>query len=168
MRLYSTPKSIKAGEITALAILETIIAASIAIYIASRRNSLMHIAIAASIAPFLLLRTIHSVNLVATWTGFANKYFNMIFESLYRDGKRSGGLFLPSIIFPIITPLILLSIFIIKIGALIFVLFRHPIDMIVEIPRNWFRLTFCTDIVHPAQIIPDFEGVLDKLWGGPI
>jgi len=57
MRLYSTAESVDKGEISLLAILETILATAIAIYLSVTFDSFKWIAWSACIAPFLLLRT---------------------------------------------------------------------------------------------------------------
>jgi hypothetical protein len=57
LRLYSTPASVEAGEVSLLAIAETIAATSIVVYFAIWRDSLFFIAITAIAAPSLLLRT---------------------------------------------------------------------------------------------------------------
>src|SRR5688500_11684274 len=53
----STPESAAAGEITLLAILETLLAAALAIVCIKVFHTATHIVIGALIAPFLLLRT---------------------------------------------------------------------------------------------------------------
>jgi hypothetical protein len=51
MRLYSTPESAKAREVSALAIIETSIAIAVTFFIAYRHETVLHIAIGAFLAP---------------------------------------------------------------------------------------------------------------------
>lgn len=68
MRAYSTPESTAAGEATLLAIAETVLAVAVVAWIAFTRTSVAHIAVAACLAPFLLLRTERSTALAVAWS----------------------------------------------------------------------------------------------------
>ena len=57
MRWFSNHESAARGEVSILAIIETLIAISISIGIAIYYDTTLHILISACIAPFLLLRT---------------------------------------------------------------------------------------------------------------
>src|SRR5271157_2153847 len=63
MLLHSTTESVDKGEISLLAILETILATAIAIYLSVKFDSLKWIAWPACVAPFFLLRTQDSIKL---------------------------------------------------------------------------------------------------------
>ncbi|MBT3013547.1 MAG: hypothetical protein KUF77_18615 [Candidatus Thiodiazotropha sp. (ex Lucina aurantia)] len=76
IRLHSSVKSLRNGDITILAIIETLLAVSVSLFVAVTYETLIHIAIGACIAPFLLLRTTKSTEqglklfeefLQATW-----------------------------------------------------------------------------------------------------
>ncbi len=60
MRFHSTLESVEAGEVSVLAVLETVLAVSVALYVAFRFDYTMHIAFGAIVAPFLMLRTTRS------------------------------------------------------------------------------------------------------------
>ena len=67
-RWTSTPLSADRGEISVLAIVETFVAISISLGIAWYYETIIHIAVSACIAPFLLLRTHRSTVLgVKKW-----------------------------------------------------------------------------------------------------
>ena len=63
MRFHSTLESVKNREMTVLAILETVAAVSLSIWLATRSGSLFYIVVATLLAPFLLLRTGESTKL---------------------------------------------------------------------------------------------------------
>jgi hypothetical protein len=67
MKLTSTPKSSLAGEITVLAIIETVVAVSIAICIAVYTGTVIQIVIGCCVAPLLLLRTDESTQMALKW-----------------------------------------------------------------------------------------------------
>ena len=74
MRLYSTAESVDKGEISILAIVETIAATSLAIYLSVKFGSFKWIAWSACIAPFLLLRTEQSTVLgIKLWDEIADQ-----------------------------------------------------------------------------------------------
>ena len=77
MRVLSTAESVDNGEITLLAILETIVATSVAIYLSVTFGSFKWIAWSVCIVPFLLLRTTHStllgLDLMKQYTDWALK-----------------------------------------------------------------------------------------------
>src|SRR4051812_34639974 len=56
MRLFSGLESVRRGEPSVLAIVETMIASGISIWLAWWENSIQHILIASALAPLLLLR----------------------------------------------------------------------------------------------------------------
>jgi hypothetical protein len=57
VRLFSTPESVRRGELSMLAIAETIAASGLSFWLAWRLGSIEHIVLASAITPFLLLRT---------------------------------------------------------------------------------------------------------------
>src|SRR5687768_4796435 len=61
MKFSSTPDSAARGEITALAIVETLFAISVSLLLVQALDSVTHIVVGALIAPFLLLRTESSI-----------------------------------------------------------------------------------------------------------
>ena len=164
MRLYSTPESVRAGEVTVLAIVETVIAVTIAIYIASRRNTLMHIAIAASIAPFLLLRTNDAVEMGIKWFGKMDQLRETwSLENAYNNFPvnfpQTVWIIHPLaiLIFMIISYIGLVSTFMIRIISIIITSTRHPLESFKEIPKNWFRIVVAMDMLYPPEIIAGAE-----------
>jgi hypothetical protein len=57
VRLFSNPASVRRGELSALAIAETIAATGLSFWLAWRLGSIQHIVQASAVAPLLLLRT---------------------------------------------------------------------------------------------------------------
>ena len=66
---WSTTESAAEGRITVLACVETVLAMSLTAYIAWSTRSLLYIAVPASVAPLLLLRTPHSTAVGLTLWG---------------------------------------------------------------------------------------------------
>ena len=57
MRIWSTPESVRAGEPSALAMIETLAAMGGSVWIGVYFGTWWHVFVGAAIAPFLLLRT---------------------------------------------------------------------------------------------------------------
>jgi len=138
VRLYSTPQSALAGEVTVLAIIETIAATAFSVWLVVHRGTLTHVVIGACVAPFLLLRTDQATksafSMAEQYQDFADEFSSV-----------------PSILLivfgiPIIRPLAL------TISAL-----RHPIKSVRAIPVNWNRMVWATDLYCPPEILPELE-----------
>src|SRR5436190_1390126 len=67
MRVWSTPQSVRLGEPTLLAILETLGAMAISAWLGVRFGTWKHVLIGFCIAPFLLLRTDASSERAIQW-----------------------------------------------------------------------------------------------------
>lgn len=86
MLLGVTPESTQEGEFSVLATVETLLAVGFSIAIATHLNTLWHLAIGASIAPFLLLRTNKSCLYALT---FYSKHLSRLFPKDTEPEKPS-------------------------------------------------------------------------------
>jgi hypothetical protein len=129
MVLVSSPASVSCGRPSLLAIIETIAASSISVWFAWKYQSIEHIVIASTLAPFLLLRT-----------RLSTRYTLRVIYIL--EERNFGFLFL--------IPLI-------KIISFIRVFLRHPLLSIQIIPGNFYKYTTTIDSFVAPQVIPGTE-----------
>lgn len=135
MRLWSTPESVRKGEITVLAVAETIAAMGISLWIAWRYETVAHIAISAAIAPFLLLRT-----------PLARRY-GLVIADKWLDSlwKRSDALLL-----------ILAAPPLVSLCSRIYSIFRNLLrafkEALITFPVNWFKANFAVDFRQSPEL----------------
>src|SRR5687767_14545629 len=67
MRLISNKESVARGEVTVLAIVETLLAIALVFYLSKHFNTLRWLAVAMYVSPLLLLRTEESTRLGIEW-----------------------------------------------------------------------------------------------------
>jgi hypothetical protein len=149
MRFSSTIDSAKSGETTILAIIETSLAILISIFIAIRFDTLLHIIIGSCIAPFLLLRSPES-------TEYGKRLFEPKKKNLRQDEWSESDFF--QSMGGELTNLILWA-FIIRIFATVRY-FKLGFKFILH---NWSRVTFCTDMFTPFELVPGSGPITDVL-----
>ena len=138
MRLVSNPTSVDSREISVLAVCETILAVLASILIAVHLDTTIWIAVSASVAPFLLLRTKKSTELGLR-----------LFErfTAWSDKRPAGiNLVLPGI-----------GAVCIRVFATVRCAIWHPIETLRAIPENWARIALCVDTFHPPEIVPAYH-----------
>jgi hypothetical protein len=172
MRLMSTHESIEKEELSALALVETVIAISIGVAVCILIRSIRPISIAAVLAPFLLLRTTDSVENGLLWTRRVGvkivNVMHLIVDRLDVLDSRGGHLYnIVMIVADYIASFFLLLIFItslvitatcIKIFVTVIHLVSHPIRAMSVIPANWRKITLCTDVGTLPEVVPGVEG----------
>ncbi len=153
MRWMSDRRSAEDGEISVLAIIETVVAGALAYLFYRWTNELWHIGVAACLAPLLLLRTsrITRVSL-------------RIADTVYRfSSENEGEGAIPSwgrgVLNWLLTVSIPLVIVLIKFASTLFCFIAHPLESVREIPRNWQRVVLCTDLGAIPELIPTIEEV---------
>ena len=67
MRLVSNKESVARGEVSILAIVETLLAIALVFYLSAHFNTLRWLAVAMCVSPLLLLRTAESTRLGIEW-----------------------------------------------------------------------------------------------------
>lgn len=160
---YSTRESIRNQNVSVLAIVETMTAIGVTIWIAVHFNTLTHIAISAAIAPFLLLRTPTSNNQgLVLAARMANFVLTNLFQKLQPRPWRNQVervLMLPYMALLMVASevvVVFLSFVIKALVALTSVLTR-PVETLAAIPRNWRDIVFCTDIATPPELLPGLD-----------
>ena len=157
MRFSSTPESAATGEITVLAILETVMAISLSVLVVKLLDRSVHIIVGALLAPLLLLRTDAS-------TAKAFSMFDSWFPRLMRLLSFFQRLYarLPAFLrlltfFVVWLPLFSFLIAAIKCIATISALISFPRDTLFAIPGNWQRIALSMDLKHPPEFLPGVE-----------
>jgi hypothetical protein len=157
MRWVSDIHSADREEVSVLAIVETVAAVSLSLAVYIHTGRVYHIAIAACLAPFLLLRTRRSIRR-GLWLGsrFSHR-IEMYASSIF-------GVVLLPFVFPI-------EILVIKFRATLRSLFCFPRETIRAIPGNWKKIALCTDFGAVPEILPGtetmpFKGEIVGKFGG--
>ncbi len=140
MRFWSTPQSAQAGEVTVLAILETVAATAVSVWLVVHRGTLKHVVIGACLAPFLLMRTEEATEIAFKWTERFILWINIEETS---PGWRSVCL---AILLPLMRP-----------ASIILTVIRHPLRSLRSIPYNWNLVILATDFHHPPEILAGVE-----------
>jgi hypothetical protein len=157
MPWWSSRESIKEERVSVLAIVETLLAIGVAIGIYFYSGSLVHIAVSAALAPFLLLRTPKSMeqgiaigsSALMQWP--VERFLNWVDKT--PEPRGFSGL-LGLIAFLALMGLEVAVSIIIKIGVTSFNLFMHPLESIGALPGNWRRVVLCTDTATAPEILP--------------
>jgi len=164
MRSFSTPESALKGEITKLGIIECALAVAVYVAIALRLHTVRHFYLAITIAPLTLFRTEEStlwtlrafeaiIEKLDLWTWQADQTIGKKFDRLLKRTEPDlslGGTFFIAIFFVIIPALIP----VLRVVGTVWGFARRPVRTIAEMPRNWVRQTFCTDLAHPPEAMP--------------
>lgn len=142
MRLCSTPESVKRGEVSILAIVETLLAIALVFYLSAHFNTLRWLGVAMCVSPLLLLRTDESVRLGIKW-------FDRSLAWLAEPDPHWPGSSLVATYTVFFLPLI------IRIGATLVASFREPAAVLQAIPTNWTRVTLATDSFFAPELVPE-------------
>jgi len=164
MRLRATEESLLAGEVSLLAIVETLGAMALTIWIHARWATYTHIAIGACVAPFLLLRTnqscFYAVQIHETILPWFDRWLSCganIANTFNQAGFVHSviricavGMFeaLFYLAFPI-------SLLLVRVLAGIAAAFRHPVLSLMALPSNWRESVVSMDSGLSHCIIPE-------------
>jgi hypothetical protein len=141
MRLVSSKKSVARGEVSILAIVETLLAMALVFYLSAHFNTLRWLAIAMCLSPLLLLRTEESTRLAIKW--FDNYQQSFLYQFFLDDVPWQVD-YIISIPF----------VFAIRVGATFVALLSAPMAALNAIPKNWARITLATDTLRAPELIP--------------
>jgi hypothetical protein len=167
-----------------LAIVETIAATLVALWISSRVEGMFFLSFSVCVAPFLLLRTEESTILGLKYLstiyhpvfrahllllGFLNKAYKISRGDRFLT-KQFSILSLLAYITVIAIVFIIASLTIVglgimgiaaallaKVAATVRVFAANPIKSLTAIPSNWYRYALCTDAFALPEIIPGIE-----------
>jgi hypothetical protein len=145
MRWVSSKESVAKGEVSVLAIVETLCAIALVFYLSSHFNTPRWVAIAMCVSPLLLLRTEESTRL-------GIKSFDQRVVSFMKWLDKNHGKIKPvmgsiplsvrSIInMLVLAGLVVLTSSLIRICATFWCAARYPVQALRSIPTNWSRLT---------------------------
>lgn len=142
----SDPISVRNGTVSVLAILETVAAVALSLWVGYKFKYWTHLIVSCSVAPLLLFRSEISNNL-------GIKKLHAIDDDKYsydsRGGKYFTGIFLA--IWALIT------LFLIRVYAVVHSLFKLRVKAFINIPKNWRSVALCVDLNHPPEAIGGIE-----------
>ncbi len=159
MRLVSSKESVARGEVSILAIVETLLAIALVFYLSAHFNTLRWLAVAMCVSPLLLFRTTDSTRQVNAWVGdFGPKSQNLKISDV-GDGCGTGCAALVVGPFFVIFYgfMIGMWLLLLRAGAVSLTLMRAPVSSFRAIPTNWARITLATDSFFAPEVIPDNE-----------
>ena len=160
---FSTPHSIKSEQVSILAVVETLIAIALSIYLYVSYESILHIAFAALLAPFLLLRTKRSTEqalaLVEITSSRLERFAYDIIPEVNTTSRMVGWIVFAFVLVVVIALWIanIATIFLIKFGVVSYNLITNFVDSLSSIPDNWRRVVLYTDICSYPEIVPGIE-----------
>lgn len=135
MRWVSTPESVRAGEVSVLAIIETLLAMAGSVWLGVYFDSWWHVFIWAAIAPFLLLRTDESCNRGLRALKWIDDQIG--YRTIFIIGVTTGLMFVG-----------------IKIGCTVIGVLTDFVGCIRAIIPNWKRAVFVLDFKESPEILP--------------
>lgn len=161
MRLHATRESCDAGEITLLAIVETVLAVALLITLSLWLDTARWLAGACLLSPLLLLRTEESVQRglrMNAWLNANDKQASAVLIGALilvfgvAVWLAQGWALL--LIFPFTGVLIAFSLsplfFVIRFTATLVSVIQHPLHSLANLPGNWRRIVLATDSgLHP-------------------
>lgn len=154
IRWVSTPESIKANQYSVLAIVETLTAMAVSIWIAVTWNTFLHIAIGASIAPLLLMRTDRSCILCARISQkLVRPIIGIVEIPIKYRGWRKQLLYM-TVALPPIFIWLPLQFLIGRLVAGVTIFFRYPLLTLGSITKNWLHATIVVDSKKWPDVLP--------------
>lgn len=153
IRWVSNPESIKANQPSVLAIAETLAAMGVSVWIAVTWDTYVHIAIGASIAPLLLMRTDESVDRCNRSVAMFARSLEWFLNTLI--GKNEIVILIAVILFG--APFIVWffgHLLVSRLLAWVVTLFRHPLAAVAAVPDNWRHSAVVLDSQHSCDILP--------------
>lgn len=147
MRWVSSKESVAKGEVSVLAIVETLCAIALVFYLSSHFNTLRWLAFAMCVSPLLLLRTEESTRLGIEWFDLGSDWM----DKLPVARNAWTGVFN----WIVITLAFSLVIFGARSSATIWCAFRSPGRAVQAIPKNWARVILATDLFFAPELVPD-------------
>ena len=147
---HSSPETTNRLELSVLALVETLIAIAIYMWIASL-GYVVHLIIAAVAAPFLLLRTKESTEFALSLRKTEKDI--LVFTVLDKLPDNSPH-WIVYIVYPFLVPVIVIEFLIVRGWATLRFAILAPMNTLESIPRNWWRTVGCLDSFHPPEVLP--------------
>jgi hypothetical protein len=160
-RWISNRQSAENGEVSILSIIETGLVGMLFYFVYRWLGETWHFALAACLAPFLLLRT-DRVNTLSL--KLAERVFKYSRVTVWPKEERPRGLsaLRESLCFHSLPYTIPFAVTAIKAISTLRCLMAHPVETFGEIPRNWRRVVLCTDMGAIPELIPTLEHVRES------
>jgi hypothetical protein len=157
MRWISTKESVQNGEISVLAVIETVLAVSVSLFLAIWYQTVWHILLGACISPLLLLRTDRSAAKgVAYYDGLEASSVGKFYDSVvdYRASSIWAGVLQFLLIVGVMIPTLSLALLAIRGFATLQSAVKHPLEAFRAIPDNWRRVCLSIDSRHSPVFLP--------------
>jgi hypothetical protein len=177
MRLTSNEESVAKGEVSVLAIVETLLAIALVFYLSAHFDTMRWLSVAMCVSPLLLLRTEESTRLgIELWDHActaAEPWFQRKaqLETLTRysaEEKRLLMAFWYHLLWSLCcvwTVLILVSAPpLARIAATVSTFLRHPWAAFQAIPKNWSRVALATDSLLSPEPVPGAPRMTPSRW----
>jgi hypothetical protein len=173
MRFHSTPESVENGDITILAIIETVVSVAIYVGIGLHFGTFRHLAWAILVAPLMLLRTQSSVEwglkLFDKYIGKMKKASDSFEKWMLRRATilRFAYIYKAGIFgfYLWATTRTALFVAIVRFLSPSMWFFLRPLEALREIPNNWKRQCLCVDSFLAPELIPGLDRSDIKLAG---
>ena len=167
MRWVSSKESVAKGEVSVLAIVETLCAIALVFYLSSHFNTLRWLAIAMCVSPLLLLRTEESVRLGIEWFDHAWAAFSGLYAKTddylaadWRNSPRKNSIvWVPWVVVLVLVRGTFGTLFlfvppVVRVTATIISTSKHPIAALNAFTKNWSRVTLSLDSRFAPELIP--------------
>jgi hypothetical protein len=149
------------GEASILAVMESILAVSAAMFIAFRWDYTTHIAFGAIVAPFLMMRTDRSTILGARFFDRARGWLEKDSDGVEFPERLTPSYFGDALVMAVVALLLAASALVIRVAATLITTARYPGESLKAIPSNWRRLALAVDISRPPELIPGIDIHMD-------
>lgn len=151
VRIRATTESVKASEVTVLALIEVLAMGALVVYVAVARDSLAGIAYGACLAPLLLLRTNES-------TSDAFRWYERGVQWIFSDPL--GGSVIANLAHILMFVIyITLGVALIRAASVMYRFGTEPLSSLRAIPENWARQSLYVDFTYPVELIPGIHDV---------
>jgi hypothetical protein len=158
MRLISNDESVARGEVSILAIIETLLAIALVFYLSTHFNTVRWLAIAMCVSPLLLLRTEESTRLgIKWWDWWMEKVVKPTLGYTGSAIQELVGRSVGAVAMVLGPPMI-------RMCATVVGFVTQPGDSLGAIPRNWIRVVLATDSHHVPEVIPGHEEWSTSSW----
>lgn len=168
MRLTSNKESVAHGEVSILAIVETLLAMALVFYLSSHFNTMRWLAVAMCFSPLLLLRTEESSKLGLEWYKLYGNWVGGVLGRMKPKRPGNIGVIKGLIFISLSYVAVNLGSFTIRIGATVWATLSVPGKALQAISKNWARVTLAMDSRFPPEWMPDhptetFDTLIDGI-----
>lgn len=158
MRLHATRVSCDHGEVTVLALVETVLAVALLVTLSVWFDTVHWLAGACLLAPLLLLRTEDSVQRGLWMMGWLHRN-NRAFKTILATSPLlflTMAFWIAGQLALVLTPFMAFYslFFIVRFTSTLISVVKHPLQSLASIPGNWRRIVLATDSFLEPEFIP--------------